>query len=110
VNARARRSARAAASADAPRIGCGAAALYNNGVIARSAVVLSALALVAACSSDRTERPAPNVEDRAAAARPDEAPESTAHDRISTSTPGHADWFTDRAVETGLDFVHFNGA
>jgi enediyne biosynthesis protein E4 len=94
--------------------------LYNNGVIARSAVVLSTFALLAACSSSRTERPSPNGADRAAtsstrpqtadAARPDEAPESTAHDRISTATPSQADWFTDRAVEAGLDFVHFNGA
>src|SRR5439155_8172623 len=35
--------------------------------------------------------------------------EST-RDPVAGSTSSQADWFVDQAVETGLDFVHFNGA
>ena len=34
-------------------------------------------------------------------------PDSVA--RSSKASEGHGDWFTDQTVETGLDFVHFNG-
>jgi len=62
-------------------------------VTVRFAVAVSAVVLVAGCNSRPRETGVPSTVDPAA---------------DSTSNP--ADWFVDRATETGLDFVHFNGA
>ena len=59
----------------------------------RSAFAVSAVVLIAGCNSQRSK---PDVE-------------STRHP-VAGSTSSQADWFVDRAAETGLDFVHFNGA
>jgi enediyne biosynthesis protein E4 len=60
------------------------------------------LALFAGCVGDRNEPGSSNGSDRTGAAPA----------RTGRTDPGHAsdEWFTDRAQETGLDFVHFNGA
>jgi enediyne biosynthesis protein E4 len=54
--------------------------------------LLPVMALLGACAPDRN----------APAAR-------ASADGGQTSTPADGEWFTDRAHETGLDFVHFNG-
>ncbi len=61
------------------------------------ALILAALAsaMLAGCSA-----PPP-------AAVADSAPAATTGQRLPAPEPG--EWFTDRAKETGLDFVHFNG-
>src|SRR5262249_27701805 len=93
---------------------------YNNGVTVRSAFTLSAIVLVSACNGRRS-MPASSNDDTSAArysirARPDDAVrredagEPSARDRLADSTSKQGDWFVDRAHETGLDFVHFNGA
>src|SRR5262245_66124128 len=38
------------------------------------------------------------------------APVSNTETPKTASAPGPGDWFVDRAEESGLDFVHFNGA
>ena len=59
----------------------------------RSAFAVSAVVLIAGCNSQRSK---PDVE--------------STRDPLAGSTSSQADWFIDRAAETGLDFVHFNGA
>jgi len=63
----------------------------------RFAAVLGALFFVAGCS--RTSTPADGGQNNA---------RSTSAAR-TLSAPVADEWFTDRARETGLDFVHFNG-
>src|SRR5260221_14597005 len=65
-------------------------------------VVLVTPVLLAGCGGDRNGPGSSNGLDHAAAAPPGTV----------GAAPGRAqdEWFTDRAQETGLDFVHFNGA
>ena len=66
---------------------------------ARSWGLLLAVVVLAACGRDRQPQPQDQLRsDRNGTTR---ATESGREDK--------GDWFTDRAMETGLDFVHFNG-
>ena len=62
----------------------------RSGIRLGAIIALPALVLLAGCADRRPEPGAPPAG--------------------SDDPRGHDDWFTDRAEETGLDFVHFNGA
>ena len=73
------------------------------GVTIRSATVLLALALFAGCGADSTGGGGASGSEGSGA-----APAPT--DPTGPGPSGEHEWFTDTAVENGLDFVHFNGA
>src|SRR4029077_16828726 len=61
------------------------------------------LGLLASCAADRSGPGSSNGSEGA----------GREHARAGGTGPGQQgqdEWFTDRAAETGLDFVHFNGA
>ena len=67
-----------------------------------STTVLLAVALLAGCGTDRTGDGSSNESEGTDDARS----QSRA---IGPSRNGGHEWFTDRAADTGLNFVHFNG-
>ena len=68
----------------------------------RFATALLACVLLARCSADRG--------DSGSSAAPGKVGKSHGATGVMKSPPAQDEWFTDRAEETGLDFVHFNGA
>src|SRR5687768_14156906 len=64
--------------------------LYKRMTVGLRVAVLAALLLTSTCGGDRGE-----------------SPPATASTTATAATA--VEWFTDRAAESGLDFVHFNG-
>jgi enediyne biosynthesis protein E4 len=60
----------------------------------RAGVLILAVASLASCNADRE-------------AAPDRSVDSGS--RVATEPPADGEWFVDKAEETGLTFVHFNG-
>ena len=92
-----------------PRLDVTPAPIYSErhtsifGMTIRSATVLLALALFAGCGADSTGGGGASGSEGSGA-----APAPT--DPTGPGPSGEHEWFTDTAVENGLDFVHFNGA